>query len=191
MRLGMCDYQANFRQRGCCLTPPRRPTRPALADLPTWRSYIEENGTTALLIDCVSGNHSNHVPNIVSVVVIGHMRETVTCAHQGNSPDDMRAYVVTFITDIGQCRSVNHLCATPPHCTVADESGLSALTVEALMAPLSEPYPEFICIGPAKYAYEYQWQFGKVRQCDRRADGHPTMGPYDKLLLIKISVPGS
>ena len=73
---------------------------------------------------------------------------------------------------------------------MADEGCLSALTAESLADPLPEPYPEWVRIGPPKYAYEYHWQFGKVWRCDRKADHHPTTGPTDKLWLIKIVVPG-
>ena len=74
---------------------------------------------------------------------------------------------------------------------MADESGLSSLTADSLAEPLPEQFPEWFRIGSPKYAYEYHWQYGKVWRCIRKADGHPTTGPSDKLFLIKIVVPGT
>jgi len=74
---------------------------------------------------------------------------------------------------------------------MADESGLSSLTVDSLAEPLPEQFPDSFRTGPPKYAYEYHWQYGKVWRCDRTGDNHQTTGPTDKLFLIKMVVPGT
>ena len=69
---------------------------------------------------------------------------------------------------------------------MAESVAMASSTLVLLAEPLTEPFPNQLRIGSPKYAYDYTWQYGKVWRCIRKADGHETTGPTDKLFLIKL-----